>query len=132
MNRLLISFLSITSLIAALEANARAETPARKDVVVAVSNVYIPDGLSSNSNAYVVVSGIFPNGCYQWKTANVHNADLKLHEITSIASVAQGMCIQVLIPFSHDVQLGQLSSGTHILRFMSGDGTFLEKQIIIQ
>src|SRR5690606_2353650 len=102
-----------------------------KDVVIAINDAYIPGGFDSQADAYVVVSGIFPNGCYKWNRADIKHVEATTHEVWSHASVTQGMCLQVLIPFSKDVRLGQLATGTHTLRFMSSDGTYLEKQMVI-
>ncbi len=107
-------------------------TPVIQDRVVALSDVFVPGGFDSNSDAYVVVSGIFPNGCYKWKGANKKEIGAFEHEITSMASVSQGMCIQVLVPFTKDVRLGRLSSGSHTLRFLSNDGTYIEKILIVE
>lgn len=106
--------------------------PSTKDVVIAINDVFVPGGFDSQTDAYVVVSGIFPNGCYKWKGANVKHENATQHEITSVAEVTQGMCIQVLIPFTKDVRLGRLASGTHTLKFMSSDGTYLEKNMVVE
>lgn len=111
---------------------ASAEQPPRKDVVVAINDAFVPGGFDSEADAYVVVSGIFPNGCYRWKDANVQNVNAFEHEIKSVASVGQGMCLMVLVPFSRDVRLGKLNAGKHTLRFMSGDGTYLEKSMVVE
>jgi hypothetical protein len=103
-----------------------------RDVVVAVNDAFIPGDFDSLSNSYVVVSGIFPNGCYKWKGASVKHVSATVHQIQSVATVSQGMCIMVLVPFSKDVQLGRLQSGNHTLRFLSSDGTFLEKSMTIK
>ena len=124
-------FISIVAIGFAVQANAAGTNPT-KDVVIAVNDVFVPGGFDSKADSYVVVSGIFPNGCYKWKQANVRHVTRFEHEITSVAVVSQGMCIMVLIPFSKDVHLGQLESGTHTLRFLSSDGTFLEKTLQIQ
>jgi hypothetical protein len=118
------------ALVGAVE--AKAQTLPSKDIVIAVNEAFIPEGLNSSSDSYVVVSGIFPNGCYKWKGADVKHETTYNHEITSIASVSQGMCIQVLIPFTKDVKLGQLAVGRHMLKFMSGDGTYMEKVLEIK
>ena len=103
-----------------------------KDVIIAVNDVFIPGGFDSTADSYVVVSGIFPNGCYRWKEANVNHTTTYSHEVTSVAAVTQGMCIQVMIPFSKDVRLGQLATGMHSLKFLSSDGTYLEKKLVIE
>ena len=38
----------------------------------------------------------------------------------------------VLVPFQNDVRLGKLAAGEHTLKFLSGDGTYLEKKITIE
>lgn len=106
--------------------------PLTRDVVIGVNDVFIPPGFDSEADAFVVVSGIFPNGCYRWKDAKVKNLDNFNHEVTSVAEVSQGMCLQVLVPFSRDIKLGKLDSGEHTLKFMSGDGTYLEKKMVIE
>ncbi len=100
--------------------------------MVSVSEAYIPGGFDSNSDVYVIVSGVFPNGCYSWGEAKVENKSETLHEVTSLAEVTQGMCIMVMVPFSKEVRLGQFSKGEHVIRFVNGDGTFLEKTVVIE
>jgi hypothetical protein len=116
----------------AVNANASAVPQPAKDVVIGIADAFIPGGFDSQADAYVVVSGIFPNGCYRWKGATVKHTSNHEHEITSVASVTQGMCLQVLIPFSKDVRLGQLESGDHTLKFLSSDGTYLEKHLVVE
>ena len=108
------------------------ETPMVKEIVIGINDVFVPPGFDSESDAYVVVSGLFPNGCYQWKGATVKDNSAYEHQITSMAKVSQGMCIQVLVPFSKDVRLGKLQSGKHTLRFPSADGTYLEKSLVVE
>jgi hypothetical protein len=106
--------------------------PASKDVVLGLSEVYIPGGFSSQTDAYVVVSGLFPNSCYHWSRADLTNKTPMIHEIKAIASVAQTMCLMVIIPYQKEVNLGKLASGDHTLRFLNGDGTYFEKQLTVE
>lgn len=127
------AILSMTAFLFAIGAGATpSPAPISKDVVISINDVFVPGGFDSRTDAYVVVSGIFPNGCYKWKGAQVVHTSPTSHEVTSVASVTQGMCIQVLIPFSKDVRLGQLASGTHTLKFVSNDGTYIEKQLVVE
>ena len=104
-----------------------------KEVAVTVQDVYVPGGFDANSDVYVIVSGVFPNSCYRWKDATVtHDKQANIHEVRSTALVSQGMCLMVLVPFTKEVRLGQLGAGDHRVRFMSGDGTYLEKTIVIE
>jgi hypothetical protein len=124
-------FLSACLLIGANVLASKA-VPEVREVVVAIGDAFVPGGFDSHSDTYVVVSGIFPNGCYQWKGAEVKHLDPLNHEIRSMATVSQGMCMMVLIPFTQEVRLGELQSGTHQLRFISGDGTYLQKTMVIE
>lgn len=125
------ALLSILSLVVSFGAQG-AQAADAKEVTVAINNVFVPGGFDSNSDSYVVVSGIFPNGCYKWKGASLKDVNSFEHEVTSVATVNQGMCIQVLVPFSKDIRLGRLNAGSHTLRFLSNDGTFIEKNLTIE
>jgi hypothetical protein len=124
-------FLSIASLMISISAKA-APAPASKEVTVALNDIFVPGGFDSASESYVVVNGIFPNGCYKWKGATRTDVTDLEHEITPVATVSSGMCIQVLVPFMKDIRLGRLSVGSHVLRFLSNDGTFIEKNLTIE
>ena len=108
------------------------QTAPTKEVQIGINNVYIPGGFDSNSDVFVVVNGVFPNGCYKWGRADVNHVDSLTHEIKSIAQVSQGMCIMVMMPFQEEIRLGKFAPGKHTLRFVNGDGTFLEKTMDIE
>ena len=106
--------------------------PAQREVVVSVADAYVPGGFDSTSDVFVVVNGIFPNGCYKWSRADVTHPEKTTHEVRSIASVSQGMCLMVLVPFTKEVHVGQIGAGDHKIRMMNGDGTYLEKNLSIE
>lgn len=112
--------------------SAFAENVQTKEVQIGINSVYVPGGFDSTSDTFVVVNGIFPNGCYKWGRAEVKDVDTFNHEVKSIADVAQGMCIMVLIPFQKEVRLGKFATGTHNLRFLNGDGTYIDKALIVE
>ena len=132
-NKLVTSFFAITltSFLAQGASNV-AHSPTLKEVTVGISDVYVPGGFDSEADSYVVVSGIFPNGCYQWKGGEVTSPTTFTHEIRSIASVSQGMCTMALIPFAKEIRIGKLETGDHTLRFVNGDGTYLERVLTIE
>lgn len=107
-------------------------TPVDKEIQIGLHGVFIPGSFDSNTEAYVVVNGIFPNGCYKWGRAEVAHINTFTHEIKSYANVTPGLCTMVLIPFQKDVRLGKLSQGEHTLRFLSGDGTYLDKAFKVE
>ncbi|MBX2994659.1 MAG: hypothetical protein KF681_07550 [Bdellovibrionaceae bacterium] len=106
--------------------------PDEKEVQIGISGAFVPGGFDSNSDSYVVINGVFPNGCYRWSRSEQKDVDAFHHDIKSIAIVKQGMCLMVLMPFQKDIRLGKLPAGTHALRFLNGDGTYLEKTLVIQ
>lgn len=134
MKRSIFSFVLAAGLLAIPFVNSKASPiPKEVEVTIGVSDAFIPGGFDSDSDAYVVVNGMFPNGCYRWKRADVtHNASDKTHEVRSVASVNQGMCIMVLVPFTQEVSLGKMDAGEHKVRFMNGDGTYMEKTLVVE
>lgn len=130
----LLSLLSASLLVAApVVASADdASLPPAKEITIGISDVFVPGGFDSEADSYVVVSGIFPNGCYQWKNGIVTHTSPTTHEIRSQGLVSQGMCLMVLIPFSKEIRLGQLQSGEHTLKFLNGDGTYLERKMKVE
>ncbi|MGE0171052.1 hypothetical protein [Nocardioides sp.] len=100
--------------------------------MIGVNDAYIPGGFGSDSDAYVIVSGMFPNSCYRWNRADVKAVSTTVHEVRSIATVSQTMCLMVLVPYSKEVSLGRLQPGEHTLRFMNGDGTHFEKTLVVE
>lgn len=111
---------------------AAAQESITKDVVMTIQDVYVPGGLSQDADSYVVINGTYPNSCYSWGRSEVHRSGDFNHEIRAIAKVNQGMCLMVIVPYNHDVRLGKLSSGRHTLKFINGDGTYFERQLIVE
>jgi hypothetical protein len=130
MNKLMV-VAAVSGLVFAAQAS-EGELPQTREVAVGISDAFIPGGFDSDSDAYVIASGVFPNGCYTWKRADVKHKDSYNHEIQSVASVSQGMCLMVLVPFTKEIKLGKLDTGKHTLRFLNGDGTYLEKSMVVE
>jgi hypothetical protein len=122
--------LNVLGLVVASPAFADA-TPRSKEVVVDISSVFIPNGFGTN-DPFAVISGMFPNSCYSFKGVQVTNVTPTLHEVRATASVRQGMCLMMLIPYSEEAPLRKLDRGTHTLRFMSNNGTYTERSVEIQ
>lgn len=123
----------VTGLMGFTSAQAVDESPRlSKEVLVGVNEVYVPAGFDSKSEAYVVVSGLFNNGCYSWSRADVKHISEFEHEVKVYAKVTSGMCIMVLVPYQKEVKLGTLATGNHLVRFMGGDETYLEKTFEVE
>lgn len=130
MKRSLLLFFSIVTL--TLGSYASSNTVEEKEVIVGLSDAYIPGGFDSQSDVFIIANGLFPNGCYRWNRADVEHKQNNLHEVKAIASVSQGMCLMVLIPFTKEIHLGQLGSGEHTIRLVNGDGTYNDKKLTIE
>jgi hypothetical protein len=100
--------------------------------VIGINDVYIPSGFDSRSDAFIVANGWFPHSCYKLKGAEVEHVGTALHQVTIKANVTEGLCLTVIIPFHKEVQLGKLAVGDHAIRMMNGDGTYLEKHLVIE
>lgn len=104
----------------------------QREQMVSMNDAYIPSGFDSGSDSFAVVSGLFPNSCYKFRDAKVEHVGPSLHEVRAYATVTQGMCLMVLVPFNHEVQLGKLAVGDHSIHFLNGDGTYWEKHLVIE
>lgn len=113
-------------------AHSAIAAPTTKEVAIGLTDVYVPGGFDSDADTYVVASGLFPNACYTWNRAEVKHVDTFNHEVRTFAHVSQGMCIMVLVPFTKEIRLGKLASGDHSLKFLGGDGTYIEKVMHIE
>ncbi len=113
-----------------LGVSLKAALPER-EMNVGISGVHAPTKISAKEDLLVIVNGVFQNACYRWKRADEKHLSHNTHEIRTIASVTQGMCLMVLVPFQKEISIGQLSSGRHHLRFQSGDGTYLDRSVTV-
>ncbi len=100
--------------------------PEKREMVVAVNDVYVPSGFAEGDETFVVISGLFPNSCYTFTRVEVKHIPPATHEIYAYANVYEGICLTVLVPFSAEVKLGLLTMGDHTLRLINGDGTYWE------
>jgi hypothetical protein len=133
MNKLILSAMMVAGMFFGMGALADgSQAPTTRVVQIGFSDAYVPGGFDTESDAYVVVNGLFPNGCYKFKEAKVENETSTLHKVSATAEVSQGMCLMVLVPFTREVRLGKLQEGRHIIRIMNGDGTFIEKTFSVQ
>jgi hypothetical protein len=128
--KMILSVLALS--VVGMQAANAADYGETREQVVAINDAYIPSGFDSSSDAFAVVNGLFPNSCYRFRTAKVEHIGPALHEVRAYATVTEGLCLMVLVPYSKEVQLGKLAVGQHAIRFVSGDGTFWEKSLTIE
>lgn len=109
------------------------DEPAKVERVMNITNVFVSSRLDRD-DASVFISGQFPNSCYQWSRATVNEfAEDKtgenVHVVRAYANVSQGMCLQVITPYTREVELGALTDGQHTIKVLNGDGTY--QQLIV-
>lgn len=95
--------------------------------VAPVSDAYVPEQTKSNEPTYVIVSGMFRNGCLNYDRAFTTPMDGNTIEVRVLASVTEGPCTMAKKPYRREVTLGTLPAGEHILVFVSGDGSRFER-----
>lgn len=108
------------------------EVITEKLIAVGINDAYIPSGFDSDSEAYVVVNGLFPNSCYSLTEPKIEHINAKEHEVKTMATVKQSICLRVLVPFTKEISLGKLDTGKHTVRFVSEDGTSFEKSLSVE
>lgn len=112
-------------------AQAEVELPKATERAANISTALIPSGFD-NREPVAILGGLFPNSCYSWVRADVKQKDTFTHEVQAIARVQSGMCLMVMIPYSQEVELGEFAPGQHTVRFLNGDGTYIEKSIEVR
>lgn len=108
------------------------EEPVSVKKVVPINDALVPKSSKASEEVKVIVTGLFSNGCYSYDRADVKSVEDQVHEVSVVANVSQGMCIMALVPFTKEVSLGVLSTGAHTVRFLNGDGTYMERSLFVE
>lgn len=122
----------------AMAAHARAQAtlggqPVTTEVLVDIDDAIVPSEVDKSSEAYVAISGQFPNSCYKYDRAHVATVQQMVHEVRSVAGVVANLeCLMVIVPYTHEVSLGHLPSGVHLIRFVNPDGSYFERQLVVR
>src|SRR3989338_3709700 len=89
------------------------DIPQFKEVTLMAEHVFVPQGFDSNDNSEVVVTGWYPNPCYEWSRV-ILDKTAEGVEISLKAFVKQGLdrvCIDMAVPYMESVKLGSLQEG---------------------
>ncbi|MCB0418341.1 MAG: hypothetical protein KDD39_11870, partial [Bdellovibrionales bacterium] len=83
-------------------------------VKTALNQAFIPTGFDSNDHVQIVVAGEFVNTCYQVGPYRA-TIDEKAKQIviSQTAYHYQGTCLDVTVPFNHEVELGIMEPGEY-------------------
>lgn len=87
-----------------------------KIVSVTVEKSYVPIGFDDNDRVQLTVAGIFPNTCY--KVANVDSVvdtAKKTIQIWQTAYQYSGVCLNLTVPFTQNVNVGLVAEGNYSL-----------------
>jgi hypothetical protein len=113
--KLIFSAITATALFFAATGLATADEPGN-GAAVAVSGRYIfaPEGFDDNDEAVVTVDGYLPSGCYRLLRPEVTtDRATKTVTITPMARFFDIPCVEALIPYNFEVQLGVLPFGDY-------------------
>lgn len=89
------------------------ELPEMREVNLTVEHVFVPKGFDSNDNSEIVVTGWYPNPCFEWSRSIVHKGSHRI-DVQLKAWVKRGMdtvCIDMAVPYMESVKLGSLHEG---------------------
>ena len=125
----LLGLVGISSLIT-MTAGASAQYT-EKEIGLGIIDAYIPAGLKTNQDAFLVVNGLFPNACYTFSSAEVIHIDDFTHQVKTLVKVRSGACARVMTPFNQQISLGDLKPGEHKIKMVSDDDTDFEKVMVI-
>ncbi|MBI3018746.1 MAG: hypothetical protein HYY61_02495 [Deltaproteobacteria bacterium] len=81
---------------------------------VGVSDVFVPQGFDDNDNSQVVVEGYFPNTCYKLGPVKIEKEENRI-KITPQAYFYHGPCLQVMVHYTQEINLGILKAGKYKL-----------------
>ena len=99
-------------------------------VPVSFDRIYAPDGFDDNDNVQIIGEGFFPNSCYRYAKTKVQvNHTDKIIALHSFAYKYDGICLQVMVPYNHSVDLGILRAGDYTI-VRGADGKQLGKMTI--
>lgn len=89
------------------------EIPEIREVNISPEHVFVPLGFDKNDTSEVIVTGWYPNPCYEWSRSLVSNSSNSI-DIHMKALVKQGMdtvCIDMAVPYMESIKLGNLREG---------------------
>lgn len=110
---------------------ALAQVPAVIDAPV--DHVFVPAGFDNNDNVEIVVTGHFPNPCYNRSGVKVKVIDDTI-KVTISASVKEdkaNLCAAMIVPFKEDIVVGNLQGGDYKIVVNEGTAFELKDKITI-
>lgn len=91
-----------------------------------VDHVFVPAGFDNNDNVEVVVTGYFPNPCYNRNDVTVKVVDdlIKISVTASVKEDKGSLCAAMIVPFKEDISVGNLQGGDY--KIVVNEGTPFE------
>ncbi|MBX3022459.1 MAG: hypothetical protein KF799_12370 [Bdellovibrionales bacterium] len=102
------------------------------EVPITVTEVAVPSEVNKSTEAYVMMSGQFPNSCYKLSRTEVTHPDTFTHEIIAYAQILDEVCLMKIVDFTFEVELGILLPGEHTVIVQSGDGRVFQNKLLVQ
>jgi hypothetical protein len=111
---------------------ARADQGRNYTAIANVSDAFVPASVEAHEAIPVTVSGMFPNNCYSYDTAQVSERDRFTQVVRVFADVKDSICLMRMTPFLHEFKMGPLAPGEHTVIFINGDGSEIERKLIVE
>jgi hypothetical protein len=114
-----------TLALAAMVSGAAYSAPAGL-VPVETERLFVPAGFDDNDNVEVILDGYLPSGCYKLTRPEVSvNPATRRITVTPMARYFEVPCIEALVPYTYEVQLGALPAGD--FEIVSNGGNLTQK-----
>lgn len=116
--------MKMSSLLLTLALGPIAAMAQRPTVIDApVDHVFVPAGFDNNDNVEVVVTGFFPNPCYNRNDVTVKVVDdlIKISVTASVKEDKGSLCAAMIVPFKEDISVGNLQGGDY--KIVVNEGT---------
>ncbi len=89
------------------------DIPEIREVDLKAEHVFVPKGFDSNDMTEIVVTGWYPNPCYEWSRSVIHkqtgNVNVQLKAL--VKKGIDTVCIDMAVPYMESVKLGAMHEG---------------------
>lgn len=88
-----------------------------KTVDVGIAQIFVPNNLGSNREVVILASGLLsPQGCQRWDSYSINHESAYVHVLNAKAKF-KDFCVGQILPFTREINLGNLEPGVHMLKY---------------
>jgi hypothetical protein len=95
-------------------------------------HAFVPKGFDDNDEVVLVVDGYLPSGCYRLTRPEVI-VDRAARTVTAVpqARYFNTPCVEVLVPYDFEVQLGVLAAGSYEVKVGRGADPLVQRRLTV-